>query len=469
MTKADVLKDIAGEHKLLSSQDPDADYLLVERVLADRHAGGDHIRRFSDMFWLYSSGVWAPADNELVRDGVQRTVNAARGGRGDRTLVEAARETGTAAFTAHTWAFVCSHVRGLDTSPDPLRLMELDVDAVVNCRNCEVVFDRDGSRTVRDHDPARMLTHMIDTDYDPEADTAAWDGFMKLMFANADDPEGMTRHLEEVMGYIIQPWRELATVCIMRGEPSAGKTTIGQLLNLMLGQAGANAELSGFNGSDNHALAGLVGKLLLLDEDFKAGGLLPDGFLRRISEAKHMTANPKYGKTFEFVCRAVPFIVSNSWPASRDHTGGLERRALCWDLPAIPGRLRSPAARRALLSPAGRRGALLRWLDGFARLYRRGDWDQPAECTNARERWLRAADSVAMWAVEHIVERRNHFQPRAPLYARYLEWHRASTPGGKPVGKWEFHERMRRRFGTETKRGVAGWHGIEHTGEFDIS
>ena len=466
VTKAEALSDIKAERRLLAGGggEGDVDYMLWEMLLRRHYEGGAHLRRFAKMFWSYADGVWRRTEDEVVKAKTQRLVAHVREGNGDRRLIEAVRGTGTAVYTRGVWPFVQAEAAHLDDGPDPMRLMRLDAEPVVNCRNCEVVFDGEGRRTTRPHDPARMLTHRIDVDYDEDADTSAWDAFVRLLFGAAD----MRRHIEEVLGYIVQPSRQHATVCVMVGAPAAGKTTIGQLLNLMVGRAAVNTELSRFGGRDSHDTAGLVGKLLLLDEDFKAGGLLPDGFLRRISEAKHMTANPKHASQFEFVCRALPFVIANAWPATRDHAGGLERRALCWEMPAIPPAKRSEDAKLALLSDAGRRGALRRWTEGYSRLRLRGGWDIPAPCVEARDKWLKSSDSTAFWADEEVERQPRAFTARAEMYARYTAWHRSAYPGGRPVGKQEFNQRMRRRFGEGVKRGTAGWDGIALTRATDF-
>ncbi|WP_148934679.1 DUF5906 domain-containing protein, partial [Escherichia coli] len=62
------------------------------------------------------------------------------------------------------------------------------------------------------------------------------------------------------------------------------------------------------------ATSDLVGKLVLIDDDVRAAIRLPDGELKKISEAKTITAEHKNGPTFTFTVRTVPILLCNNPP-----------------------------------------------------------------------------------------------------------------------------------------------------------
>src|SRR5262249_62040802 len=72
----------------------------------------------------------------------------------------------------------------------------------------------------------------------------------------------------------------------------------------------------------------LLGKLLLVDDDVRAGIRLPDGELKKISEAKPITAEYKYGPSFEFVVRSVPVLLCNNTASLADVSYGMARRLM---------------------------------------------------------------------------------------------------------------------------------------------
>jgi hypothetical protein len=66
------------------------------------------------------------------------------------------------------------------------------------------------------------------------------------------------------------------------------------------------------------AIGSLLGKLLFLDDDVRAGARLPDGTLKMISEAKEVTGETKYKPAFNFVVRTVPMLLCNNVPSLAD-------------------------------------------------------------------------------------------------------------------------------------------------------
>ena len=458
-----VRDDVRKTRKELSSESTDIEVQAVEHILHEWYATGDHIRRVNTLFWVYSGGVWRAVDDERVRSAVQHVfIRLAESGKGGQ-LKEYYDEQSTSTNIERLWKFFCVHVTGTTEEGDPMLLLQETKEPRLNCTNGEIVFTQKGKWRQEAHAPEHMATWQVNVPYSDQANTNAWDEFCGLVFQE-DDAEDQKRHLEEVCGYLIQPWRELASFGLIRGEPEAGKSTLGTLLNKMLGESVANRDLSRYKGDDQHDTAGLVGKLMLLQDDTAKGLILPDGFLKTISEAKRLTANPKFKPQFDFVCRAMPVIFCNDWPRLRDQGAAISRRALVWDIPAIPSDKRSKKARKELLGPPGLQGALKRFVQGFARLYERGDWDIPVRNTEAKARWLEDVDTVALWCKEAIETADNvkAWLPAPGLYDRYKLWIRECYPQGYIVNIREFFRRVERVLGERSQwKGQQGWRGLK--------
>ncbi len=476
LTMAAGRKDVSNLKKRMahgaqaSGEIEDIEILLMQRVLDDHFEGGAHIRRFAKQFWTYEGGVWITRSDEWIRNKLQETFVKIRKERPEdaEEIVAAVGESRTSLITSVLWSMFCSHVSGLDESTDPMRMMDRQVRPVINCLNGHIEFNRKGQHRLVPHDPGLFLTGQVPLVYDPKADTSHWDAFCDLMFHESLESDEMQRHLEEVGGYILQPTRDLATFFLMKGEPAAGKSTFGAVMSCMLGRGVANKEMAKFGGTNDHDTAGLVGKLLLLDEDFNKGDLLPAGFIKRVSEAKQLTANPKYKAEFEFICRSVPMVITNDWPPTRDYSGALQRRLVAWDLPAIPLEDQDDDARRELLS-IGLPGVFARFVEGFARLIKRGHWDLPDECVTAAQTWERYTDLVKLFATECFVTCEDGWVPRQDTWGWFQQWYRDNVPGGRTPGKKEFLSRMRGNFGMTVKRkGEHGWNNLRFVGtDFD--
>src|SRR5690606_1743473 len=72
----------------------------------------------------------------------------------------------------------------------------------------------------------------------------------------------------------------------------------------------------------------LRGKLIFVDDDVRAGAKLPDGVLKKLSEAKLLTGELKNKNAFQFINRALPILLANNEPTTSDLSYGLKRRIM---------------------------------------------------------------------------------------------------------------------------------------------
>ena len=115
---------------------------------------------------------------------------------------------------------------------------------------------------------------------------------------------------------------------VLIGPGGDGKTKLVQTVARLVGSDAvysgdvARLETSPF------CIGGLVGKLLFIDDDVKAGARLPDGILKKVSEGKELTGERKHKDPFNFVCRALPVLLCNNIPSIADLSYGIRRRLL---------------------------------------------------------------------------------------------------------------------------------------------
>ena len=93
----------------------------------------------------------------------------------------------------------------------------------------------------------------------------------------------------------------------MIGGGNNGKTSLVRVLIELVGSdfvhSGRVDDLD-----ERFAIGSLFGKLLFVDDDVRAGTKLPDGALKKISEAKRLTGEHKFKPAFSFVNRAFPIM-----------------------------------------------------------------------------------------------------------------------------------------------------------------
>lgn len=377
---------------------------LAKETLRVFYGDGKHIHLYGDTFWTYQKGVWRQSDRKVVKNRVYRLISRVMGGK--EGVNESLREMLAKSDRGETLNALTNSVIGVfeaivATDVDPLRLCDWPKDSVINCTNGELWFEN-GEVEFRDHDPANHFTHQIASAYDPEAECPEWDRALKRIFRDTEDADDVIRHLHEVLGYVIQRTRNFATWVMFHGAGSNGKSFVASVLQAVLGPgASVGKNMSDFS-NNNHAEAGLVGKLLMIDDDFKKGALLPDGMLKKLSEAKRITANPKNAKEFEFVNTAVPMILSNPWPKTSDLSHGLSRRAVVFEFNTT---IKESEVDRGLFGRIVENelpGVLNRCIEGWMRLQARGRYVEPAACSKARALWLNKRNAVATFFAQCI-------------------------------------------------------------------
>ena len=266
---------------------------------------------------------------------------------------------------------------------------------MVNCDNGEVWIDKKGIPELRPHRPDSRLTSCLPIAYHSKATCPIYDNTTLQIFSKASNPADMVRHWNEVMGYAIQPLRDIACFWLLIGDGNNGKSKLLETLQRLVGpQAVFNTSIDKFS-KDRFNMPGLHGKLLLVDDDITEGTHLDDGLLKTISEAKDLSTRHAYGaRTFKFRCLALPIMAGNNFPTTSDNSYGLRRRAM-----VIPfdRKFTKQEEDKGLFPTIWEKelpGILNRALEGLARLRARGDFAPPADCLQAAQEFMAHANPL---------------------------------------------------------------------------
>jgi P4 family phage/plasmid primase-like protien len=245
------------------------------------------------------------------------------------------------------------------------------------------------------------------------------------IFEDNPNPKEMIRHLFEFFGYIMQPHKNIPTWWMLRGEGSNGKTFCLNIYQRLLGTAVLPRAVDEFAdaGRNNHALASLVGKLLVLDDDARVDSFLPESALKKLSESKLFEANPKRQHAFTFLSCATPVMLINDWPRIRDLSWGLIRKAYILPFNRIFDPEEYDLNREPYIIKNELPGVLNRALEGYNRLRARGRFAEPAECVKAKKDWLQAANPLIEYFSTSLVRTGNGTSvPVSEVYQSYLVW-----------------------------------------------
>jgi putative DNA primase/helicase len=269
---------------------------LMHLVLDRYFRGGNHLMLSTDgRFWHYDVRLWRPVQDQWVARKVLETIQG-----------NPVKNQKTASLLNQVLTLLKAR---LAVEEDVLSFVD-NPPPVINCTNGEVWIGSDGTPDLRPHRPESHLRHCLDVAYDPDAPCPKYDQALLEIFSKTDNPKAMVRHWNELVGYIIQPERNIALIVILYGRGDNGKTRLIRTVTRLLGKPLAEAQRVENLDKSRFAIGSLFGKYLFVDDDVRAGARLPDGVLKTISEAKEVTGEIKYKSPFNFVVRTVPVLLS---------------------------------------------------------------------------------------------------------------------------------------------------------------
>ena len=388
-----------------------AKYLLEQKFKKGKHL----IHAKNQMFYEFVGTHWEPIPENEIAQMIFESAQA----------VQVAPDTDTK-FKASNLFASCERVLVAMTAKreDVFRFRE-SPKAVVNTANAEVWINRDGTHEPRNHDPESYLLSCLNTDYIEDAECPVFERTLAEIFQENQSTKGMIRHLFEFFGYTMQPFKNIPTWWMFQGDGSNGKTFCFNVFQQLLGSAVLPRPVEEFadSGRNNHAIASLVGKLLIMDDDARVDAYLPESALKKLSESKLFEANPKRQHAFTFMSCATPVMLINDWPRIRDLSWGLIRKAYILPFRRVFTPEEYDLNREPYVVENELPGVLNRALDGYNRLRTRGQFSEPSECQQAKQDWLKAANPLVEFLATELIKTNNGSTvPLSDVYQSYLVW-----------------------------------------------
>ena len=382
---------------------------VMQIVLAKHFGGGKHLLLGTDgRFWNYDGRLWRPVSEQWVSGKVLDIIQS--------TSIKGQK---TASLLSQTLTLLKAKLAVKD---DVLSFVA-NPPPVINCANGELWLADDGTVELRPHRPESYLRDCIDVAYDPEAKCPAYDAAVRQIFAKAENPNSMARHWNEIVGYVIQPRRNISVILVLLGGGDNGKTVLMQTVIRLLGNDLVCARRVEDLEKSRFAVGSLFGKRLFVDDDVKAGARLPDGMLKTISEAKTVTGELKYHSDFNFVVRAVPALLCNNIPSLADLSHGMRRRLMVIPFDRrFTNQDRDPELFEQIWANE-LPGVLNRALAGYKRMIERQfRFKRPLPVKSATEHWLQQANPLPAFIDECCVRRAERQVTMKKFYSAYTTW-----------------------------------------------
>lgn len=370
---------------------PDAGVEVATLTLNEQFESTDHVLHAADQqYWMYRETHWEPLARNLVNGKLYKSACewSARNPESRASvagLIQAGDRILSAMLASEVDMYAVS--RGLNT--------------IINVLNGELHIDgKAGTYDLRSHDPAHWQTTILPVEYDPLAECPRFDRYLIEVFNGNQE---IIRHVWELLGYTIQRCKNIATWVLLTGEGANGKTTLLNVLSRLLGKTVLNSPINEVE-SDKHGMERMINKLALIDEDLKKGYALPDGFLKKFSENKEMSARPLYASNIDFQNTAIVWMAANELPRAQDISHGMVRRAQVIHFGRIFSEEEQDPNLSAYIIGHELPGVLVQALDGLRRLRTRGRFLPPREAEDIKRKWKVTASPMALW-ISTAIER----------------------------------------------------------------
>jgi len=386
---------------------------VAELILSEYYPGGRLLHAMNQEFFAFDETHWKPRPQNLIKQVLLSACDEIR-----TKTPKLKFSTSAIMFSAETVLIArCA-------KEEDVFKWETGLPSVINTQNAELWIDPEtGVATPRGHRPESYLSTVLPIVYDPRARCPLFDRTLREIFANSPDPADMTRHFFEFFGYLIQPRKDIASYWLFHGKGANGKTCLLNIVTALLGDAVIERSIGEFDlRRSPHCFADIVGKLAIIDEDLRVGTLLPEDFLKKVSEVKHLTANPKFKTPFRFkaVCSVV--MAGNSWPQTRDFSLGMRRRAHVIPFKRTFKASEMDRSRASRIIATELPGILNKALAGLERLRARGNFDPPVDCRAASEAWIDEASQLSAFVTSTCKRSRGARVKLSELWAIYKLW-----------------------------------------------
>lgn len=394
------------------------EYLAAAEIRREKHVVSTHGARGPEL-WSYSNTHWRPYyDGEASRD-----------------LLKVLSREGWVSYQGRISRAAQDAVLSLKQQSFELRpAFRKPVGTVINCSNGELWFDLVGDVELRPHSADSGLTYVLEVDYDPEAASPILRGALNDMFlppsdqresaseieakSFCDDAAAMVDYMLEILAYTLVPSRWLAAWFLFIGNGSNGKTLLMKVLQRLLPEEAVVNERLRAIAENSFGMARLRDKTVLIDDDLDTNFTLPDGFLKKVSEAKRLSANVKHNPNdVSFDNRCAIVLLSNNFPRIIDISFGTLRRIHVVNFPRQFYTMQQlsimPSARRKMFSDDVADVALLDKLEddlpgvlnelvaAYSRLRKRGGFEVPTPAQKATNRAICMAHPLKQFIEEH--------------------------------------------------------------------
>jgi putative DNA primase/helicase len=180
---------------------------------------------------------------------------------------------------------------------------------------------------LRPHDPANLITHLLDVPYDAEARCPRWNRFLRQVLAGDKALEGFIRRFA---GYVLTGSTREQVLALLYGRGKNGKSVFLETLRALLGPLSRTARFDSFLVKRHDGIptdiARLRGARLVTAAEAQEGCRLDEALIKQLTGGDTITARFLYGHEFEYRATFKLLLVANHRPVIRGTDLAIWRR-----------------------------------------------------------------------------------------------------------------------------------------------
>jgi P4 family phage/plasmid primase-like protien len=403
---------------------------------------GDKIRyNYERKLWLIWTGkYWKWDDGSEIMRLAQKTARSIYG--------EIAAEDDEDAVKAKAkWAAVSEgnqRLCAMIAQAEPMlsiTLDDLDRDEwLLNCKNGTINLK---TGKLQLHNPADLITRVIDTEFDPNAASDEWVKFLNRIFDNKAD---LIAFIQRALGYSITGNQGEQAIFFCNGSGWNGKSTLLGVIRKILMEYSAEVEPSAFmvdknrGTGPNEAIASLYKVNFCSSTEIEDGQKLSTSLLKRMTGGESLRCERKFEHGFNFRPQYKLWLCGNHEPEISDTTNSIWNR-----LKKIPFIVRINAEERVkdydtkLVAEHG--PAILAWLVKGCLEWQCVGLGESPEVQAATQAYRDNQDPLHDFLKDNFLITASETEEVAKTYTTFSEW---STANGDKyfLGKRKFNERM---------------------------
>jgi putative DNA primase/helicase len=310
---------------------------------------------------------------------------------------------------------------------------------------------------LRPHDPADLITHMLDVTYDPRATCPQWLAFLEYVL---DDDTALVAFVKRLVGYILTGSTSEQILVLLYGPGNNGKTVFLEVLRALLGSLARMARFQSFLVKRNDGIptdiARLHGARLVTAAESQEGSRLDEALVKQLTGGDTVMARFLYQKEFEFRPTFKLLLMANHRPVIRGTDLAIWRRVkLIPFLVTIPKSVRDPNLTAKL---RGEMPGILAWAVEGCMEWQTEGLGTPRTVRQATATYRSDMDILGAFLSERCEVSKTAVVSAKALYAAYVFW--CASSGERPVSKRAFGLAMEER-GFESRREWVAAEGVK--------